>query len=478
MPRRNYLLPAAALAGLVLFTGFLIHLLLLRYERGDVYPGYSTLRADPLGTRAFYEALGSMPGYTVTRGFTSLRRELREKPDALFFLGLNAGQIAGFTKEDVAELDDFVKDGGRVVMTFAPRDPGSKDDEDDDDPWKKVSDKTKKTVVPPAKKDEAKPEAKSAPPEDKDAAPKTEQEKYERDEFRDEREAEKKDHPDRSTDGPLEQYQRSLAALWGFGWDIHVDEKKKTDDLSYKSASKPVAEKPEVFANHLYEGDVEEAVPWKSALYFVRLEPQWQRIYDAKMEPVLVRRKWGRGEIVLATDSYFISDEALRNDRRPRLLAFVTGAPGHIVFDETHLGTEEQEGVMYLAEKFRLQGYLLGMFVVVLLFLWRNSVPLVPPRWAGANVALGGAVSGKDSRSGLVNLLRRNIAAGDLLKTSFAEWRRTATAGRSHLEEKASAMQAVVTSAEAGRADIVQSYHQLREINSPRRGKETYATKS
>jgi len=47
-------------------------------------------------------------------------------------------------------------------------------------------------------------------------------------------------------------------------------------------------------------------------------------------------------------------------------------------FDEVHLGTQEQEGVMALAQKFRLEGYLYGMLGVVVLFLWRNSVPLVP----------------------------------------------------------------------------------------------------
>ena len=62
------------------------------------------------------------------------------------------------------------------------------------------------------------------------------------------------------------------------------------------------------------------------------------------------------------------------------MLSLVTGLPGRLLFDETHLGTEEKEGVMFLAEKFRLEGYLYGMLGVVLLFLWRNSVPLVPPR--------------------------------------------------------------------------------------------------
>ena len=38
--------------------------------------------------------------------------------------------FATFTKEDVAELDAFVKNGGRVVMTFAPEEPGARDDDE------------------------------------------------------------------------------------------------------------------------------------------------------------------------------------------------------------------------------------------------------------------------------------------------------------------------------------------------------------
>ena len=89
MRRRNFVLPAAALVGLVLLFCFLVQLLLLRYERGDVYPAYSTLRADPLGTRAYYEALDVAPDYPWRRGFKSLHREMAANPDAIFYLGFD-----------------------------------------------------------------------------------------------------------------------------------------------------------------------------------------------------------------------------------------------------------------------------------------------------------------------------------------------------------------------------------------------------
>ena len=104
MRPRNILLPALALLGLVLFFCLLTRLLLLRYERGDIYPAYSTLRADPLGTRAYYEALESLPQYEVARGFKSLHRELEDKPHTLFYLGLDSYDISSFSKDEVADV--------------------------------------------------------------------------------------------------------------------------------------------------------------------------------------------------------------------------------------------------------------------------------------------------------------------------------------------------------------------------------------
>src|ERR1700761_6040660 len=108
MLRRNFL-PLLMLAMVVLFAAFLVRLLLLRYERGDVYPAYSTLRADPLGTRAFYEALQATDRYQVARGFASVHRELEGKPNTLMYLGLDSDEVSSFTKEEIAQLDEYVK---------------------------------------------------------------------------------------------------------------------------------------------------------------------------------------------------------------------------------------------------------------------------------------------------------------------------------------------------------------------------------
>jgi hypothetical protein len=483
MSRSNLVLPFVAFVGLVLFGFAFVHVLLLRYERGDIYPAYSTLRADPLGARAYYEALDSVSGYSSTRGFSYLHQELAEKPATLVYLGFDSDELSSFSKDEVAQLDDYVRNGGRLILTMSPDrslDISSRSDES-----KKKADEKKDD----AKKAPADQKPKDAAPEEKDdtaTAPQTEQEKWERDALRKEKEEYEKDVDPNPPPSEF-RYHPSIAASWGFGWDnTHEKPKAKSDSTATKSASDDDDEdddvikeenKPEVMALHTGADGLEASVPWKSAIYFLRLEPEWQVLYRAKSQPVLIQRKWGHGEIIVATDSYFISNEALRNNRSPALLAMLAGPSGNLLFDETHLGTQRQEGVMFLVNKFRLEGYLYGTLAVMVLFLWRNSMPLVPPPVRQASV-LGGAISGKDSRSGLVNLLRRNIGQKEILPASFAEWKRTVTPAQSHLHEKMAAMDTTLSSTELKRPEqIVETYHHLREINTSR-NKESYATKS
>ena len=64
-------LPLLVLLGCTI--GFVLglgHLFRVRFDVGDVYPEYSSLRADPLGTMALCESLERMPGITVRRDYS------------------------------------------------------------------------------------------------------------------------------------------------------------------------------------------------------------------------------------------------------------------------------------------------------------------------------------------------------------------------------------------------------------------------
>ena len=50
-----------------------VKLFLLRFQAGDVYPAYSSLRSDPLGSRAFYRSLQNLNKAAVSRNYLRLQ---------------------------------------------------------------------------------------------------------------------------------------------------------------------------------------------------------------------------------------------------------------------------------------------------------------------------------------------------------------------------------------------------------------------
>jgi hypothetical protein len=71
------------------FLAGLGHLFGLRLEGGDIYPVYSSYRADPLGTRLFHDALAELPQVSVRRNTRSMDRMEVDRQTVVLMLGLN-----------------------------------------------------------------------------------------------------------------------------------------------------------------------------------------------------------------------------------------------------------------------------------------------------------------------------------------------------------------------------------------------------
>jgi hypothetical protein len=114
------------------------YLFVLRYRAGDIYPVYSSLRADPIGTKAFYESLERCRQVSVTRNYEDIRT-LDLDPDTTFlWLGdtIRSGEI--MDGDTIGTLNAFVRRGGRIVFAFLPtnrkkRQPPTADEEEDED---------------------------------------------------------------------------------------------------------------------------------------------------------------------------------------------------------------------------------------------------------------------------------------------------------------------------------------------------------
>ena len=101
---------------LAAFAGVLAWIVAQRLGSGDIYPEYSSLRADPLGTKAFYESIDRLPGRNVNRHLHPLTRLRGSRDVTVLVLGTPslAAVDAGFFEH----LERIARTGGRVVLAI------------------------------------------------------------------------------------------------------------------------------------------------------------------------------------------------------------------------------------------------------------------------------------------------------------------------------------------------------------------------
>jgi hypothetical protein len=167
------------------------------------------------------------------------------------------------------------------------------------------------------------------------------------------------------------------------------------------------------------EGVSTRAIPRKTALYF-EPGPEWMPLDPAG---TVIERAFGAGSIVLAADTFLLSNQGLIEARDARRITRLIGPMHRIFFDENHFGVAETGSVTTLMRKYHLEGAVAVLAIVAALFLWRSASSFLPPLRAPER---GQAVSGRDALEGLASLLRRGIPEKDLLNACYAEWAKSA----------------------------------------------------
>jgi hypothetical protein len=382
MKRR--LMTIAGLAALLALGAGLGHLFLMRFRVGDVYPPYSSLRTDPLGTRALHDSFAALPGLAVERNFQPLERGRFDTNTVLLFLGdtvsfsPNADILPVST---VGWMNRFVRSGGRMVIMLQPRDRLWT--------WQEDEDATNGLARKPG--DRA-----STNATDRVAAT-------------------NRSTRVRSVLLPEETDRLNPVAL--------------TNWLDAAFALQPVSGMATARVTRAGSAvGLPERLSVHTALCFTNAGPAWRVLYARDGRPVIMERTVGRGTFVISTLSYAVSNEALRDEREPGLLLWLLGGRTRVVFDETHHGLQEAAGMMTLVRRYGLTAALLNLMVLAGLFVWRNNAPLVPST-DGAPTEGPEVATGKDSATGLGNLLRRNIGRNDLVGECVAVWKRTEESG-------------------------------------------------
>ncbi len=334
---KNYFPRILLLACISALAAGVVRLFDLRFEVGDVYPPYSSLRSDPVGTMALFESLGRLPGVAVTRDFSTADRLPDARATTYIHAAATVDEWQRMSPAILDEIEKFVTRGGRFVITMTPVTFRSRRPQTFD--FQTVHDR------------------------------------------------------------------------------LHVDFKAAALDRRPDGSDKPV----------LVRNDgglpVPETLEWHSSGLLSNVGGEWTSVYKRNTDPVMVERAIGDGTLVIATDSYFLSNEAMQKNRHADLLSWLIGPASNVVFDEAHLGVIEQAGVATLMRKYRLEGFFVSLLVLSALFIWKSSFSFVPPRAEETGAA---AVIGKSASEGFDNLLRRSIRTSDVLDACFAEWQKSA----------------------------------------------------
>jgi hypothetical protein len=114
---RGFTILTIALAGGFLYG--LWWLYQLRFEAGDIYPPYSSLRADPLGAKALFESIQQLPGISAARNYRPVA-SLAKMPATVLFLGVDSFAFENATEEQIKEYEALAAGGARVVIAMRP----------------------------------------------------------------------------------------------------------------------------------------------------------------------------------------------------------------------------------------------------------------------------------------------------------------------------------------------------------------------
>mgnify|MGYP005844523247 CR=1 FL=1 len=359
MDNRRFSIALFLLALLALIGG-LAWLINLRFESGRAYALRSSLRSDPLGSKALHDAYAQLPGLKVERNFTPLVQLPALSPEAALLM-LNT---SGWQMHRLADFDrivDFVEDGGQLIIALNPDQVAYAHLEDD-----------------------------TANPDDTD--------------------------PDADSEETNEKPERS----------IHTRRSGEENEVFWAGLALQrgkhaggEAERASATAANL-----PEQIPWRAGGILVEFDDAvWSPVYQIEEAVVAAQRAIGEGRVIVMTDDYLFSNEALLQHRYPQLLAWVLGDQRKLIFEETHLGVSERTGVATLMRRYGLEGFAIAFAGLMTLVVWRGASPLLPPFGGRARDAV--IRSEHSLEAGLSDLIGRSVPTKSMPRLAFEAWKQS-----------------------------------------------------
>jgi hypothetical protein len=105
---------------IILLVGFaagVMYLFGVQFAAGEVYPEYSSLRSDPMGTKLLFDSLARLHGVTTARNYLPL--DVLGESGAVLLLGLSPGAF-GEDDAGLERIERVARSGHRVVVAMSP----------------------------------------------------------------------------------------------------------------------------------------------------------------------------------------------------------------------------------------------------------------------------------------------------------------------------------------------------------------------
>lgn len=308
-----------------------------RLKKGDVYPRYSSLRHDPMGTSILFDSLRKS-GCTVEVLIEDEFPEVKDPHNAILFILFPTFDL--FSNRDVDRIVGFILSGGRVLMTT------------DDDNY--LMDFFHTGIgLQNTGNDKGKDEG-------------TEEEE----------EKEEKEKP------------RTREAIPGTGFDFSPD-----------------------------------SIPLIGEEFLTSGWPRAVTVLGNGEHDVVLLLSHGKGDIIISSESYVISNESLAKNPPAAFLSWVTGGRTHVLVDEYRHGVLSNKGVSFLLRKYHLYWFIGYLTLIFLLGLWH----LLPhfhrpvPRESAPDTGT------RSSLDGYTQLLTKTIPRRQLLDIAMEQWLKGST---------------------------------------------------
>jgi len=205
------------------------------------------------------------------------------------------------------------------------------------------------------------------------------------------------------------------------GWEVE----NKWSETSHESGPTWISPDPREMPAGSEVMYLAAAAPW------LKTDAHWTALYagpaeadanaDTSVHVYVAMRRVGNGELIAASQESFLLNEAIKTRPNPVLLDFLAGGRPVIWVDETLHGLHQDQGVLWLVQRYRLQVALMLFWAALLALPWSMSGDLVrrPTREQNTQIVLGEG-AGVAAR----HLLQRSIPTEKVVAECWEQYRR------------------------------------------------------